>query len=150
MTMTSVLTGLRHETIDDSLWERMVKSICEEENFDRELSERILNQTIWYLILCSMSKESYAPSRMVDIGWHKFRDYSRAYETWCLTNAGYYIHHEPTDEDGVDYSSITVQKTVDALKRLEFPIDESLWLSGADCNNDGGGSICADKCMNVS
>ncbi len=140
--------------IDDQLWGRLVGRIVKDEKLDTALAERIVDQALAYLKLVSTSEgKSYAPSSMVDIGWHTFILYTREYAGFCEKVAGRFIHHAPSDVEGVDYGSSTVSETVSAMKVRGITVDEELWTipgtnycSGDSCSGScsGSGDACSD------
>ena len=131
--------------ISDELWERVVNRIIKDEEMPRELAERIMDQTLAFLMLSSLEqKGQYSPSALVDIGWHTFLLYTRAYAAFCQKLAGRFIHHEPTDESGVEYPQAGPYRTIEALKHHGITVDEPLWACGCetDSSNCNGGQGC--------
>lgn len=130
-----------------SLRQRLVNRIEKDEEMPRELAERILDQALGYLKLASIKPDGhYRPSPLVDIGWHTFILYTREYGKFCRDlTAGRFIHHEPTDEDGVPNLSSGPIGTMQAMHEHGIVVDEPLWahLHAADCSDctggDGGG-----------
>jgi len=130
--------------VDDVTWERLVNRIVEDEKIDRSLAERIMDQALGFLALVKLEPEShYGPSALVDIGWHTFILYTKPYAAFCQDLAGHFIHHDPTDVPGVDYSEgNTPSDTVTAMARHGLVVDEALWahLHANDCTaSDGDG-----------
>jgi hypothetical protein len=124
--------------IDEALWNRMTKRIAKDEKVDVNVAERILDQALAFLQLCAASDgtESYSPSPLVDIGWHTFILYTKPYADFCQRVAGHFIHHSPSDEDGVDYGTGNIARTVEALRRHGIIVDEPLWANtGHDCSS---------------
>lgn len=132
------------DLIDPKLWDRLVGRIVQDESMERTLAERIMDQTLAFLALCARDPQGhYGPSKHVDIGWHTFILYTRAYAAFCEEIGGRFIHHEPSDVEGVDYESGHVTKTVVALKEHGFIVDEPLWGSATGwCTSDC--SYCSD------
>jgi hypothetical protein len=131
--------------IDGRLWERLVSRIQADADFDRHLAERVMDQALGFLHLCArVPNGQYSPSPMVDIGWHTFILYTRHYAAFCTDLAGDLIHHEPSDDAGVDYGSGNVGRTVVALKAHGIAVDEELWLNTADsCSTYCSGDSCS-------
>ncbi len=79
--------------------------------------------------------------------------YAREYAAFCQELGGQFIHHAPSDEDGVDYGTGNIARTVAALKQRNFVVDEALWAntghdcfsycSGDSCSGGGGDSGCS-------
>jgi hypothetical protein len=139
--------GLQHKgLIDEDLWTRMTKRIMRDENVEMSLAQRIMDQALGFLYLCAIDPgHSYSPTPMVDIGWHTFILYTKPYMDFCERVAGHYIHHAPSDEEGVDYGTGNAARTVEAMKRHSLFVDEMLWnTSDAYCKK-GCGTDCRDS-----
>ncbi|WP_435212588.1 glycine-rich domain-containing protein [Streptomyces sp. bgisy034] len=141
--------------IDDQLWDRLVNRIIKDESVERSLAERIMDQALAFLTLCarSESKTSYSPSPLVDIGWHTFILYTKAYAAFCEKMGGFFIHHEPSDVPGIDYGTGNIARTVAALTAAGITVDKSLWANtghdcgGGACGTNCGGTGCSDSCQ---
>jgi hypothetical protein len=120
--------------ISDALWNRLVGRIVKDKSMDRSLAERIMDQALAFLALCAADRKGgYSPSPLVDIGWHTFILYTRAYAAFGEKMGGF-IHHEPSDVEGVDYGTGQIARTVAALKSHGIAVDEPLWVNtGHDC-----------------
>lgn len=126
------------EVVDQQLWERLVRRIIKDEGIQRALAERIMNQALAFLLLCAREPDGkFSPSPLVDIGWHAFILYTKPYGDFCDKVGGRFIHHAPSDVDGVDYGTDNVARTVVALRTHGFIVDEPLWT---DRRQDCGGS----------
>ena len=130
--------------VDDVTWDRLVNRIVEDEKIERHLAERIMDQALGFLALVKYEPEGhYGPSALVDIGWHTFILYTKPYAAFCEEFVGHFIHHDPTDVPGVDYSAGTKPSdTVAAMKRHGLFVDEALWahFHAGDCTaSDGDG-----------
>ncbi|HEX6461854.1 MAG TPA: hypothetical protein VFZ58_01110 [Candidatus Saccharimonadales bacterium] len=131
--------------VSDQLWTRLVNRIVKDENVDMALAERIMDQALAFLRLCSAEPEGcYSPSPLVDIGWHTFILYTREYAAFCRGLGSQFIHHAPSDEDGVDYGTGNITRTVAALKQHGIGVDEPLWANtGHNCSNYCSGDSCS-------
>lgn len=134
--------------IDESLWNRLVNRIVKDENMERPLAERVMDQALGFLALCAkVPNGHYSPSPLVDIGWHTFILYTREYAAFCQRVGGQFIHHAPSDEEGVDYGTGNIARTVAALKQYGFIVDEPLWANtGHDCSSYCSGYCSGDSC----
>ena len=134
--------------ISEALCARLVNRIEQDEEMPRELAERILDQALGYLKLASIVPDGhFSPSPLVDIGWHTFILYTREYDKFCRElTGGRFIHHEPTDEEGVLNLSSGPTGTMQAMKERGIVVDELLWahMHAGDCSNCNGGQGC--KC----
>jgi hypothetical protein len=134
--------------VDQQLWERLVKRIIKDEDIQRTLAERIMNQALAFLLLCAREPDGkFSPSPLVDIGWHTFILYTLPYSDFCDQVSSRFIHHAPSDVDGVDYATGNIARTVVALHTHGFAVDEPLWANTRqDCSADGdcaSGDGCA-------
>lgn len=143
--MTTVIEDITAERrlshkhlVDDVTWERLVKRIVRDnDDIDRPLAEKIMNEALGFLYLAAIAPwERHSPSPKVDIGWHTFLQYTRAYAAFCEKYAGRFIHHEPFDEPGVEYGDLggAVVATLDAMRRNHVNVDfPELWEESAAC-----------------
>lgn len=123
--------------VSDQLWERLVNRIVKDEDMERSLAERIMDQALGFLKFgADHPDQSFSPSPLVDIGWHTFILYTREYMAFCQRVAGAYIHHSPNDIPGAVYEKGAVQRTVVTLRANDFVLDEALWTAKADCTAD--------------
>lgn len=136
--------------ISDQLWVRLTHRIVkDEQGVDLPTADRIMDQALGFLRLVAEDpKGSHSPSPQVDIGWHTFILYTREYAAFCEEMAGRFIHHAPSDEEGVDYGIGNIARTIAAMKVRGIRVDEPLW-SGAEgcryCNNDCSGEVLCES-----
>lgn len=107
------------------------------------LAGRVVDQTLGFLRLVAESPgESFSPSAMVDKGWHAFILYTKDYAQYCDKAAGRFIHHNPFDEEGVEYGTDNVMRTVAAMRSHDLHVDDPLWAPSdkADCDGTGCGA----------
>ncbi|MCG8917511.1 hypothetical protein L6E12_17140 [Actinokineospora sp. PR83] len=135
--------------IDAGLFDRLVRRIGAEEEMDRSLAERVVDQALAFLAACAVNTaDPLAPSELVDVGWHTFILHTRDYAQFCHRIAGRFIHHVPTSEydrnaDG-DNARATLVRTVEAIERTGLALDEDLWsTSGSKCQKCSG---CHNGC----
>ena len=52
-----------------------------------------------YFYICSQAKGKMVamPSKIVDVFWHEFLLFTRAYQTFCTQGFGKFLHHTPTE-----------------------------------------------------
>jgi hypothetical protein len=92
------------ELMVDQLWSRLTNRLAsdyEHMGVDMGKAQRIMNETLGFLKLCSVS-HGHGPSPTVDLGWHTFILYSLEYDAFCEAVAGAYLHHAPTDIIGLN------------------------------------------------
>ncbi|HET6747346.1 MAG TPA: hypothetical protein VFH06_04545 [Candidatus Saccharimonadales bacterium] len=133
--------------IDEQLWSRLVARIVKDESMELSLAERIMDQALAFLALCAREPQGrYSPSEFVDVGWHTFILYTKAYADFCQKVAGRFIHHNPSDVPGVDYRTGNIARTVEALKGHGFVVDEMLWIGHrVPCDQETCKS-CSNEC----
>lgn len=137
--------------ISDQLWTRLTNRIVKDEKVELEVAERIMDQALGFLLLCAIktSNQPYSPSEMVDIGWHTFILYTREYAQFCDQIAGHFIHHSPSDEEGVNYGTDNIAHTVEAMKAAGIQVDEELWFGVGSCSNYCRNSCSGSKCTDT-
>jgi hypothetical protein len=138
--------------ISDQLWSRLTKRIVSDHpDIDAAMAARIMEQTLGFLQLCAISNHGgHSPSDMVDIGWHAFILYTSEYAEFCQRVAGRFIHHSPSDEEGVNYGTGNIARTVDAMHALNIHVDKELWPNAGDCTNYCTGDSCSGhKCTDT-
>lgn len=66
---------------------------------DAELVEQGLRQ---FFLACLHSRKKFVamPSRAVDVLWHEFILHTRAYQGWCQSALGVFLHHTPAETLG--------------------------------------------------
>ncbi|MFI0464340.1 MULTISPECIES: glycine-rich domain-containing protein [Saccharopolyspora] len=133
--MTTVLerTAAR-SLIPDDLFFRLVERIVREHaEIDREMAERIVDQTLAFLSACARNRgEPLAPSPMVDHGWHEFLMYTREYAEFCQRVAGRFLHHVPEDTAAMVSEADPIEvrrRTVEAIEQTGFLVDRELWFA---------------------
>lgn len=56
------------------LRERLVNRLVKDEDLERPLAERVMNESLGFLQLCALEPDGkFSPSATVDPGWHTFR-----------------------------------------------------------------------------
>ncbi len=160
-----VAVVLAHKALlnDDGLFDRITARIRLDHEFQARFgeleeadqfdwSERILNETLAFLKLCSLDTRSFSPSELVDIGWHEFMLHSRAYMDFCEDVCGRYVHHEPLDaaEIAVLPDRTDGLSTTDAMTLNGIEFDSELWGIGAVCTAEdvSASAKCNANCRN--
>ena len=132
--------------IPHSLFVRLVARIVEDEQLDKAYADRIMEQTLGFLLACVANPGAgLSPSETVDIGWHTFILYTREYAHFCQQIAGRFIHHAPNDLDTLGRAPSEVEAigaTVAAMRAAGLPVDPELWLPKSNCSQCYAG--CAD------
>lgn len=121
----NVITGL----IPSGLHERLANRIQVDEDFDGETADRILDAALQFLHFCATHKGTWAPSALVDIGWHTFLLYTRDYQRFCNRYANRFIHHNPTDDPDMDSDLPTAADTYQAMVAAGYQVDKYMWLA---------------------
>ncbi|SEB44313.1 hypothetical protein SAMN04489727_1791 [Amycolatopsis tolypomycina] len=140
--------------VDRQLWSRLVRRIHADLEFQHAFgkerpdaavrwAERVLDQALAFLVLCADGQNGpYAPSALVDIGWHNFLMYTAEYAEFCARHAGRFIHHRPNDDEAGSEVPL-VAHTAASMRALGLVVDDELWPSealGEKCYacSDGG------------
>ncbi len=90
---------LYRDLVSDKLWERLVGRVVKDEGVERLVAEQIVDAGLGFVkLIADHPGHSFAPSPMVDIGWHTLILYTRHYAALCQQLAGRFIHHEPNDD----------------------------------------------------
>lgn len=101
-----------------------------------------MDQALAFLGTCAGHRgEPLSPSQAVDPGWHTFILHTRDYREFCRHLAGRFIDHVPTVDlpPGSGELALAVRRTVAAMRRAGYLVDDVLWFSGADCTGCHGG-----------
>lgn len=131
--------------VSGQLWERLVNRIQKDNSLlSRETAEMIMDGALGFLKLCADHPgNGFAPSKMVDIGWHTFLMYTREYQEFCQRVAGHFIHHAPNDILGKTY--FTAKYTKVFMNGIAMAYNPSVWGKSAECG-DGGADGDEDGC----
>lgn len=148
--MISVITdrATGRSLVPNALFERLVARIVADEQIERQLAERIMDQALAFLRACADNQgKSLSPSKLVDIGWHTFILYTQEYAAFCERVAGYFIHHVPEDEktSSVDALGQALAQSIEAIRAAGLVVDAELWPTAdaagcRDCSNVGCGA----------
>ncbi|MFJ6519216.1 glycine-rich domain-containing protein [Streptomyces filamentosus] len=111
----------------------------------RVMAERIIGQTIAFLIAGTTTDAPLSPSEHVDRGWHAFLLRTRAYQEFCDRHAGRFIHHHPSVPDAIETGGPTAarNRAVAAIHAAGFAVDRELWPDTTDCTQCHAG--CTDS-----
>lgn len=151
--MTAVLTerATGRSLISPDLFDRLVRRIVADQKLDKELAERIVDQSLAFLAACATNTGApLAPSDPVDIGWHTFLLHTRDYAEFCGRIAGRFLHHVPTEDGDPSATGPAARarlvRTMAAIESAGFLLDARLWPSfdtgSVDCSQCANG--CAD------
>lgn len=90
-----------------------------------------LREVMRFLYLVSVHPAGMlTPSHRVDLAWHEFILCTRAYQSFCETHFGKFIHHSP---GGSDQENHEQYKETLRLYRQKFGSpDQSFWASEAE------------------
>jgi hypothetical protein len=139
-TMTEQLTG--RSLVSAKLFERLVARLVSDEGLSSGFAARVMDQALAFLGASAVNRgEPLSPSRAVDPGWHTFILHTRDYREFCQRTAGRFIHHVPTTDPpaGAGELAQALRRTVAAMRRAGYAVDDVLWFSAADCTGCHGG-----------
>ncbi|WP_133908801.1 glycine-rich domain-containing protein [Actinophytocola oryzae] len=148
-TVTERLTG--RSLVSERLFERLVARLVSDEGHSPDFAGRVMDQALAFLGTSAVHRgEPLSPSRAVDDGWHMFVLHTRDYREFCRRIAGRFIDHVPTGgpPGGSGEWASAVRRTVAAMRRAGYQVDDVLWFSAADCTGCHGG--CHDDPPPVS
>jgi hypothetical protein len=145
--MTERTTG--RSLISRELFDKLTHRIVTDDKLDRELAERIVDQSLAFLSACAVNTGApLAPSELVDIGWHTFLLHTRDYATFCDRIAGRFLHHVPTDPNDPnargEAARDALTRTVASIDAAGFTVDAGLWPRSAVGSCTG----CHNGCHN--
>lgn len=160
---TQETTTFQRGKISNVDFDRVVKRIAKEHNFSVDESRRILNSTIDFLSLCvhasrlgHLQKNGLSPSRKVDIGWHEFLMYTKAYMKFSKSLGVPFIHHEPNDNPQADKKHFGgKQATINYMLANNIAFDTEIWAVKSDCDTScyvscaGEGNPCASNLVST-
>ncbi|MFK0250195.1 glycine-rich domain-containing protein [Amycolatopsis azurea] len=135
----SLTTG--RSLVPEWLFDRLVRAVQKAHAHDYATAVRIMDQALAFLGACARFPErSFAPSILVDHGWHTFILYTEHYRGFCERVAGRFIDHIP-DDDPTDIAvpDDLLSLTVDAIEEAGFSVDRELWDRTGDCQNKCNG-----------
>ncbi|MFD4045122.1 glycine-rich domain-containing protein [Streptomyces sp. NPDC058611] len=143
--MLDTPVALRHgrDLVSPALFERLAAFCSDEYGFERVVADRVMGQDIAFVYVIGSEKAyDLAPSERVDPGWHTFMLHTQDYANWCQERFGYFVHHAPNSK--VRTGPLMVS-TVDRIRAAGFDLDETLWITAAECNQSaccGDGGCC--------
>lgn len=107
--------------------DRLAKRITKDYGFDHDKASLIVEGTVQFLKLCAdYPHERFAPSKLIDIGWHAFLLYTKEYQDFCQRVAGRFLHHEPKEGSSIKIIK-TSHDTVLFMKKNGIIFERSLW-----------------------
>jgi hypothetical protein len=62
-------------------------------------SRELLIEVVKFMYLVSVFDIKLSPSLIVDLGWHEFILFTKAYQRFCNQEMGRFIHHVPDDDN---------------------------------------------------
>ena len=103
--------------------ERLVKK----QGMSPEEAEKMFCETLRFLYLCRQGRKvrfSFAPSPLIDEGWHNFILFTKVYQRFCEEYIGRFIHHQPllNGESNGKYRT-----TYEAAVQLFGSLDPNIW-----------------------
>lgn len=60
----------------------------------------ILTEVLRFMQLVELGGERLTPSQIVDLAWHEFILFTKAYSDFCVLHFGRFIHHYPGENEG--------------------------------------------------
>ncbi|MEE3371137.1 MAG: hypothetical protein VX346_17525 [Planctomycetota bacterium] len=80
-------------------------------NYPPVETHHVLCEVLRFLLLSCEHGRPLTPSHVVDLAWHEWILFTRAYTEFCQTQFGRYIHHTPggESEDNLNRYQLTLQ-----------------------------------------
>ncbi|TRX53064.1 hypothetical protein FNH22_21380 [Fulvivirga sp. M361] len=74
----------------------------------------LLTEVVKFMYLVSAFHVKLTPSLMVDLAWHEFILFTKAYERFCRIELGSFIHHTPDDNNAANNKNYlkTIQRYI--------------------------------------
>ncbi|CRK56145.1 hypothetical protein [Alloactinosynnema sp. L-07] len=118
------------------VWDREVRLIMRDHDFDRDLAERTFGQTIAYLVTTAEKPRTpMGPTPQVDKGVHSFVLDTPRYVDFCMEHAGRYLHHVPHLPEERGSQPKVLHHTIETIRAAGFPLDTELWnAQDVDCH----------------
>lgn len=140
--------AINRHLVDPELWDRLSTRIANKHEKSSEESEQILDATVGFLKLCADHPERrFAPSELVDIGWHEALMYTRGYAALCDSLGGRFIHHEPNDVPGQPMEAGGNSYTIAFMREHGIAFDPVMWgLCATDCDGGCGPGTGSPNC----
>jgi len=126
---TLQLPGLDARSILPSgLYDRLAGRLEQEHGHQQDKACRIVDETVRFLTLCATYPDTaFAPSLLVDQGWHAFILYTRDYAEFCDRIAGRFLHHQPMDGAAAGEQPPTTRDTVEFMQRAGIGYNAAMW-----------------------
>jgi len=145
---------LYRDLVSDKLWERLVGRVVKDEGVERLVAEQIVDAGLGFVkLIADHPGHSFAPSPMVDIGWHTLILYTRHYAALCQQLAGRFIHHEPNDDPDNPSTAGGPRATVAFMEAHGVAFNPVVWTTGLraqNCENTSCGPDDGDRCSSGS
>ena len=77
----------------------LAKKIVAATDLEKDEAVDILRELIRFLHLVQLTTERLTPSHKVDMAWHEFILFTKAYADFCTTHFGRFIHHYPSENE---------------------------------------------------
>jgi hypothetical protein len=61
-----------------------------------------LTELVRFLYLCSVSKTTLTPSKLIDAVWHEFILFTKSYSQFCSARLDGFIHHQPSSNSSAE------------------------------------------------
>ena len=77
----------------------LAKKIVAATDLEKDEAVDILRELIRFLHLVQLTTERLTPSHKVDMAWHEFILFTKAYADFCTTHFGRFVHHNPSENE---------------------------------------------------
>lgn len=126
---------------DECLFIRIATRIARENNIDRVLAGKMLDQAVIFTKVAGDNPGmGLSPSEKIDKAWYAFILYTPDYTAFCQRVCRSYVHHTPNDNPmapatAMDGSPIlTPTQTAELIRDLGYNVIWELWPTEAKAN----------------
>ena len=125
----------------------VIHRIAKDNSMSFEEAEGVFRDTIRFLFLAGTTgAKNLVPTKRIDQGWHCFLLYTKDYMSFCESNFGRFIHHEPSRLNAPKKAVDGAARTFDLARTIFGPDLSGNWhfeIRGADCDTNKCTSSCS-------
>jgi hypothetical protein len=107
--------------------EDIVQRISSDNNISYDEALQIFGETKRFLYLCGCYSGGFAPTTLIDLGWHAFILHTWDYQEFCMKYFGKFIHHFPNNRDTDFGSALRTINNTKVVARSVFGELSSYW-----------------------
>lgn len=120
--------------------EPLTEKIRKATDLDAASVPLMLRDVLRFLHLIAWSELRLTPPRLLDLAWHEFILFTKAYASHCQSQFGRFIHHTPGGS--VDENQRQLKATLSLYHALFGPPDPQFWGDQGFYNQDVACGAC--------